>query len=803
MKEPNRSEAEPYSSAGYQLIPLYCPADTSEHKGKIRKDGKRPLHGNWTKRKYRNADVLDMMDAGHNVGVRLKASQLVIDVDPRNMPEGRDTFVELCEEIGLDPDQYPVVRTGSGGLHVYMKKPETIKMVDSLEDFPGVEFKSEGRQVVSAGSVHPDTGKLYEFDFTLGELGHELDAPQSLIVLARRPDINKTNQAGGGEYDQEEVAIMLDALDPTDFKDQDDWLTLMQSVHHASGGDAREEFIEWSTRDPEYADDGWIIGRRWDSLHVQREGGIVTYRTLHKIMRDAGVEAEGAIIRPDDPDDDFGDEDIDFEVPHGRESNEKRTPLDKMNDEYIVVNDGGKVVVMGHEINPNTGRLFWNRWSRTDFNFYLANKTVLVPKGDEVQAVPITEEWYKWKKRRTAKGVIFDPENTYEGYLNLWQGWAYQPKRGNWDLLKDLILNTLCDGDEEAYEYVYRWMANMIQRPGSPAEVAIAFHGAKGTGKSTLGNILCRLAGSHGLAISSANHLTGRFNAHLEDCLMLFADEAIKPHDRASESLLKTLITEEWMAIEGKGVNLKTAKNHIHLMLASNDEWFLPASFGDGERRFFVSKVSNNRKGDKKFFKDLHHQMDTGGYEAMLYELSTFDLGEWHPRDNIPQTQALAEQQMMNMSPIQQWWFQLLNSGEIDMVDGAPMEIMAQEGLLPDWREGWIEIEKNQLRQSFTLYAKSMGVNPYSSGRALDAMFTRELHKICPSIQAENNRRFKPPSYVETFDMKLSSDGRARTFGIPPLGLARQEFAAILGFDYDWGEQIDMSKFTEDEDDFG
>jgi hypothetical protein len=792
MDTPDFTMAGCYSAAGYQLIPLHFPSDASEYKGKARKDGKRPLHSNWTKRQYSNDDVLEDMKSGRNIGVRLKPTQLVIDVDPRNMPEGRDTFLELCEAIELDVDKYPVVITGSGGLHVYMTKPEHTKLVDSLEDFPGVEFKSHGRQVVSAGSVHPETGKHYQWDeFSVVPLGEEGPAPRSLIALAKRPAFNSVAQGAGGEYDQEEVANMLDALDPEDFQDQAKWLTLMQAVHHASGGEARSEFIEWSTRDAQFADDAWIIGRRWDSLHTNRQEGMVTYRSLHKYIRDAGKA--DAIIRPDDPDEDFGDDEIDFldgaDIPEGA-SHEKKSPLDRMNDRYICVSDGGKVVIMAQEYNPVTERRFWSRWSRPDFNTFLANRTILVQetnaKGEEkIVPKPVAEEWIKWPKRRSANGIVFDPEREHPNFLNLWTGWTVEPKKGDWSLLKDLILNALCDGNEEAYQFVYRWMAYMVQYPARPAEVAIAFHGDKGTGKSTLGKMLCRLCGDHGMATSSADQITGRFNSHFEGTLMLFADEAVRPSDRAAEAVLKTLITEDWMTIEGKGRDIKQAKNHIHLMLASNNEWFLPTSFGDGERRFFVSKVNNSRQGDVKFFTALHRQMDHGGLAAMLYDLASEPIGDWCPRNNIPDTQALHDQKFRNMDPIQQWWYTILNRGYIE-----------EEPLRTDgrhWSEGGtVDFALDDLRTSFDLFCRSSNINPGASGRGLEMVFSQKLRTLCPSLP-EKVIKCTPPD--DRIDLSVGGDGRTRVYRLPALGICRQEFEVFAGFIIPWDADDDDKDF--------
>jgi hypothetical protein len=83
----------------------------------------------------------------------------------------------------------------------------------------------------------------------------------------------------------------------------------MCACHHASGGDARNEFIEWSLSDPQYANDADIIGRRWDSLHKDKSGGI-TYRTLNHILAEHGAEQLPPVV----PEDEFMDEAGDVET---------------------------------------------------------------------------------------------------------------------------------------------------------------------------------------------------------------------------------------------------------------------------------------------------------------------------------------------------------------------------------------------------------------------------------------------------------------------------------------------------------
>ena len=297
---PNKDALTPYLSAkNWQLIPLHHYGDCDTQKGKKRQLGKAPKHKNWNKRPYSSFNAKKHMDAGDNVGVRLKPDQLIVDVDPRNFPDGQtlDTwqnpFVELVLWTGMNPDDYPTVETGSGGLHIYMMKDASVATRDSLGkgNYPGIEFKAVGRQVVAAGSIHPDTQKPYEWDPLGTDLRDTLLAPTDLIDLIAKPDVPEHYAASdAGRHSVEELEAMLEYLNPEDFGDQQEWLELMMACHHATAGDGRQEFIDWSTQAPEYADHEGVIGPRWDSLDIQPDGGsTITFKTLYKALTSRGL----------------------------------------------------------------------------------------------------------------------------------------------------------------------------------------------------------------------------------------------------------------------------------------------------------------------------------------------------------------------------------------------------------------------------------------------------------------------------------------------------------------------------------
>jgi hypothetical protein len=168
--------------------------------------------------------------------------------------------------------------------------------------------------------------------------------------------------------------------------------------------------------------------------------------------------------------------------------------------------------------------------------------------------------------------------------------------------------------------------------------------------------------GQHSLQVSNAKHLVGNFNAHMRDTCFLFGDECYWPGDKQAEGTLKRLITEPTLFIEAKGRDAITVPNYLHVMLASNEQWIVPA--GENERRYFLNAVSEAKMQNKKWFKAIDDQLKNGGCEAMLFDLMNYRLADWHPRE-VPKASGLVEQQARSLSPLDGWWVELLETGTL------------------------------------------------------------------------------------------------------------------------------------------
>jgi phage/plasmid-associated DNA primase len=206
-------------------------------------------------------------------------------------------------------------------------------------------------------------------------------------------------------------------------------------------------------------------------------------------------------------------------------------------------------------------------------------------------------------------------------------------------------------------------MAHLVQRPGGPRPgVSIVLRGKQGTGKGCFVSQFGKIMGSHFLHITNQGQLTGKFNSHLKDALLVFIDEGIWAGDKQAEGTLKALITEDLLHIEPKGKEPFTVQNFVRLIVATNNNWAVPA--GPEERRFFVLDVNENKIQDHEYFREIFEEMNNGGREAMLHDLLEWDIANFNLY-KFPRTRALFDQILASMNSAQKFWFERLRAGTL------------------------------------------------------------------------------------------------------------------------------------------
>ena len=193
---PKGAAIRAFIEAGYTLIPVCSPTTAHEHKGKpCKTPGPIPVRADWPETKY-GAHTAEELERG-NYGVALHAGDLIIDIDPRNFAAGDNPVARLVALVGSLANTF-VVNTGGGGKHVYFSKPADLVISQGLRDFPGIEFKTAGRQVVGPGSLHSGSGKYYEI--AKGSPLEVAQAPAALLELLKRTAVPFSDVGGTGNY---------------------------------------------------------------------------------------------------------------------------------------------------------------------------------------------------------------------------------------------------------------------------------------------------------------------------------------------------------------------------------------------------------------------------------------------------------------------------------------------------------------------------------------------------------------------------------------------------------------------------
>lgn len=393
--------------------------------------------------------------------------------------------------------------------------------------------------------------------------------------------------------------------------------------------------------------------------------------------------------------------------------------LSEMNGQFAVISSiGGKCRVIEEVEDLSLGRTRLVKQTFEDFRNRFLHKKVEMQGKDGPFYIPRGKWWLEHADRRQFDSIVFAPGKDRPNVYNLWRGFAFEAKPGDCSLYLDHLKNVVCSGNEEHYQYLIHWMARAVQFPERTGEVAVVLRGEQGSGKGLTIKIFGALFGRHFLQIADSKHLIGNFNSHLRDAVIVFADEAFYAGDKKHESILKTLVTEGTLLIEGKGVDAEVAQNCIHLMMASNSNWVVPA--GDHERRYFVLDVNSVHRQDSSYFSAIMKQMENGGYNALLLHLRSLNVSPdvFNVR-NMPRTLALGQQQDYTLSYEESWWYEKLRKAE-----------------LLNGKQGWPpHVVKDELFADWVSYTKTLNVQRRLTETAWNLFMKRELGELSKKQQ--------------------------------------------------------------------
>ena len=370
------------------------------------------------------------------------------------------------------------------------------------------------------------------------------------------------------------------------------------------------------------------------------------------------------------------------------------------------------------------------------------------------QPITLADIWLDSPNKRKYNEITFDPDPNRtmpEKDYNLWKGFSFEPKEGDITPFKDFTREVICNGNQEHFNYLWGWIARMIQKPHEVGETAIVLKGKQGTGKNTFVETIGHLFGDHFKPLSSIEQLLGRFDFHHANAILIHANEAIWGGDKRMLGKLKTLVTEKEVTVEQKFVDPITLKNCRHVILSSNEDW--PVHLDRDDRRFLVLEVNDNHKEDADYFKKLIDWRKNGGYEALLFHLQNHDNKNFNLR-SIPQSATSFDIKLDSAPTTEVYLYEALKEGRFCI------HLNPDEGVIVDLNQWTTDetrsfvLEKHVVYKGYVLWCEEQKIKPESSRK-----MGRSIARLMPST-----------------NMETRVEGGATAYGFPSLYQARKQF---------------------------
>lgn len=306
--------------------------------------------------------------------------------------------------------------------------------------------------------------------------------------------------------------------------------------------------------------------------------------------------------------------------------------------------------------------------------------------------------WLKSTQRKTFSEVIFDPtpdNHLSDKYLNMWDGFALPAQLApefptvtqaalseEYELSKILnhLFTIICKERVSEYKYLLALLAQWVKEPHKKNGVAIVLKSAgRGTGKSTIGQILKRIFGHHWYQVQSVEQLVGKFNGAIANKVVIVAEEAFWGGSQQHAGKLRTMITDSTATIEGKFKDVLNLDSYHRFIFFTNNDWVVPASVD--ERRFFVLNVSEDKKQDKEYFDALYNAIDNDQVIGQLIDyLMNYDYSEIDTRTAL-RTEEFFDQVEMSLPEEAKWWLDMLYNEQIVDPGNSVNVYSLQEGV--------------------------------------------------------------------------------------------------------------------------
>ncbi len=564
------------AQARFRIIPLHAGDDGS---------GKTP-YKHWPKTPYTATPDLSKFPA--NYGLALDSDTVVIDVDPRN--GGTESWKKLQADLNIDLAGLCgfVVKTGGGGGHFYFRKSPDVSITEGLPEYPGLEMKTSGRQVVGPGSVNFNTKKEYRVVRGAPEDINEI--PDEVVSLYQKAYV-KPVETGTADDSPQNLAYVRRVLDhravAVEGARGDDWTyqtACLVRDYGVSYDVALDLMLDFNDR----CDPPW------------------SYEELEKKVLSAYSYAQNALGAknmladfdelPVEPA--ATTEPVDSEMAQQEEAS--RNFNEVLAREWCYVRHVKRFIHLESLIEYDKEQ-FDDRFLRAAGKMK-ASRVALM--GTYMRQVDFQTYW-PGKDRFVTEDTI--PK------LNMWVAPDLDALPG--DPAPFLEFVNYLVGEERAW-VILDFIGHLVRHPGDKILWTPLIQGNYGIGKSILGRCVEALLGKRNVRRPTNSQLHEQYTTYMHNCQLVVVEELMAQGRLAMNNKLKDMITEPTISIREMYKNPYTILNRTNLMFLTNHEDSIVIHKDD--RRFSVL-FSSARPRTKEYYGQMLAWIDANAGALLGY----------------------------------------------------------------------------------------------------------------------------------------------------------------------------------------
>ena len=351
--------------------------------------------------------------------------------------------------------------------------------------------------------------------------------------------------------------------------------------------------------------------------------------------------------------------------------------------QLVAVGGRYRVLIQPDTESQDLGGAKLQTMSREDFVSFHIDRKIKV----EDQWINPAELFLSVAPRCSAIVFAPPPSDAPPNAYNIYRGRTHSAKQGDCSVLKDFVLDTVCSGRQDVFEWIWLWMAHMVQRPGEKPGTAIALRGKGRCGKSTFGLLLQKLAAPYALTLAHEENVTGRFaNENLSTAVLAVCTEALFAGGPGVDGKIKSQVTSPTLMVEPKGLPATEMKVCTRFFFDSNSERVVPIGGDGSELRYLVMEISDEHMDDREYFEPIYDALDSDQIAALIWELEHYvpeEYGQsWADLRTAPLTPERQTMRWHSMRPVQRAMLKIFEEGafELRLKSGISNRYVFQEG---------------------------------------------------------------------------------------------------------------------------